>query len=503
MRLISYICNVLAGLIYTLYRSINLGLKKLHLLILRSYLGPFVLTFFIVMFILLMQFIWKYIDDFMGKGLEYAIIAELLVYASANLVTLALPLAILLSSIMTFGNLAENYELVAMKSTGLSLMKIMQPLTIFILLTAVGAFYFSNNMSPIANLKFRSLLWDVTKAKPSLELSEGVFYNGVDNYSIRVSRKEKDSNILHDLLIYHHDPQTPGNRRVIRSKTGTMEKSPNGQHLVLNLYNGVSYNEEGTMRGRNQDNSLPHIKSSFKRDEIRIDLSGFQLERTDEDQWKNHMQMLTIGQLSTIIDSLKIEKKKRYDGFNNYMTRNLSIKSDSSNLYNSAVATSNYFDSTSVADQKRVLNVAINMTRNARNYMERTNMEMKGRSDYILRFLNEWHRKLTLSFACIVLFFIGAPLGAIIKKGGLGLPVVISVLFFLVFHITSISGEKMVISGILSPLAGMWMSTVILFPVALFLTYKAAKDAALFDRDTYNKYFSRIYSLFSKNRNSI
>lgn len=446
------------------------------------------------MFILLMQFVWTYIDDFVGKGLEWYVIAELLIYASTNLVTLALPLAVLLSSIMTFGGLAEHYELVALKSSGLSLIRIMFPLIIFTGFLSLGAFYFSNTISPHATLKFKSLLWDVRKKKPTLDLKENVFYNALDGYSIRVREKDPETDVLTDLLIYRHDERQPGNRHVIRAKEGKMIKSPNERYLTLELNDGVSYDEMSESR---RDRTHPHIKSDFEKDIIRLDLSALELQRTDEDLWKNHMKMLSMKQLKEAIDSLKKQKESRTTDFYKYMDRTVSL-SDTMELkkdYSNATEVFD-FDSLATLEQRRVVNVAINMTRNAKNYMNRTKEEMKGRVEYIDKHKIEWHRKLTLSFACFILFFIGAPLGAIIKKGGLGLPVIFSVIFFLVWHISSIAGEKMVESGVLPAFMGMWMSSMILLPIAVFLTYKAAKDAALFDRDTYIKFLERLQAIF-------
>jgi lipopolysaccharide export system permease protein len=452
-----------------------------------------VLTFFIVLFIFLMQFIWKYIDDFVGKGLDGFVIAELLFYASANLVPMSLPLAILLSSIMTMGSMAEHYELVAMKASGLSLWRIMLPLILFIVVISAGAFYFNNTISPFANLKFKSLLWDVTHKKPTLEVKEGVFYNGIDGYSIRVAEKDKESNEMTDVLIYQHNRENPGNRRVIRAAQGEMKKSGTNQNMVLYLQNGVSYDE---LFDKKSDN-YPHIKSRFQEDYIMMDLSGFDLQRTDEDLWKSHMKMMSMGQLKLAIDSLNAQKSIRRGDFERYMDRSISIK-DTTALVKDTTAL--LYDDLEISEQRQVVSVAMNMTRNAKNYMNRTAEEIKGRQEYINKHEIEWHRKLILSFACLILFFIGAPLGAIIKKGGLGLPVIFSVLFFLIFHITSISGEKMVNSGVLTPLAGMWLSSMILLPIAIFLSYKASKDAALFDRDTYSRAIDRLKKLFNHKR---
>lgn len=479
----------------------------------------------------------------MGKGLDYLIIAELLLYASANLVSLALPLAVLLSSIMTFGGMAEHYELVAMKSSGLSLFRIMLPLIIFICFLSAGAFYFNNTIAPLANLKFKSLLWDVTETKPSMELKEGVFYNGIDGYSLRVSEKPKDSNQLIDVLIYRHDPQSPGSRHVIRANEGEMVKTEDGRYLSLHLKNGMSYDELGNLTDKNH----PQIKAHFQEEFILLDLSGFAMQRTDEDLWKNHMKMMSMAQLKVSIDSLEIQKDKRKNDFLNYMRGSIPIykassqtpstadsinENNSTNLTDSSNKIQNElsvqlkkrlenlkkpeksssvkesnpqpeysvleFDQMPLVEQRRVVNVAMNITRNARNYMERTAQEMQNRVQYLNKHKIEWHRKLTLSFACFVLFFIGAPLGAIIKKGGLGLPVIFSVLFFLVFHITSMSGEKLIESGKLSPFTGMWLSSMVLLPIALFLTYKAVKDAAVFDRDTYARLYDKLKMMFNQ-----
>ncbi len=454
------------------------------------------LTFFIVLFIFLMQFLWKYIDDFVGKGLDLTIIAELMFYASANLVPMSLPLAILLSSIMTLGNMAEQYELVAMKSSGLSLFRILRPLTLFILIVAVGAFYFNNNIAPIASLKFKSLLWDVTQKKPSLELKEGVFYNGIEGYSIRISRKDEESNKLYDMLIYQYDENQPGNRRVIRAKEGRMVKTSMSNSLTLHLVDGVSYDE---VVSKNK-NEFPHIKSQFKEDYILLDLSGFDLQRTDEDLWKSHMKMLSMAQLRDAIDSLHTQHDKRKQDFIDYMDRSISetehagadVKADTLHYLD--------FNELPAMEQRQIVNVAMNLTRNAKNYMMRTKEELEGRHEYINKHKIEWHRKLVLSFACVVLFFIGAPLGAIIKKGGLGLPVIFSVFFFLIFHITSISGEKMVSTGALTPFYGMWLSTMVLLPIALYLTYQAAKDAALFDPDMYGRLLERLTAKLSRKK---
>jgi lipopolysaccharide export system permease protein len=445
-----------------------------------------------------MQFTWKYIDDFMGKGLETSLIIELFVYVSANLVTMALPLAVLLGSIMTFGNLAENYELVAMKSSGLSLFKIMFPLIILIFIIALGAFYFSNNITPVANLKFKSLLWDITQAKPTMELKDGVFYNGLDGYSIRVSKVDKKNQILNDVLIYDHKIPEKGNRTVVRAKKGIMQQTADQRYLILNLFNGVTY-DESIETGKQK--SYPLIKNKFEKDVIAIDLSGFMMKRTDEDLWKNHMQMMSINQLSEAIDSLGRQQEKRKSEYQNYLSRNIDAvykKSNKTKPY--LINIPNQFSKKDTTSKIRTINMAMNSARNAKSYIGSSVNEIETSNLYIAKHKNEWHLKLTLSFACIILFFIGAPLGAIIKKGGLGLPVVFSVAFFLIFHIANISGQKMSATGVLEPFYGMWLSSMILFPISIFLTYKAAKDAALFDMESYTKLWNKLKDYFQNRK---
>lgn len=426
----------------------------------------------------------------MGKGLDFLIIAELLAYASANLVNLCLPLAILLSSIMTLGNLAEHFELVALKSAGISLMKILFPLTVFVLLITAGAFYFANNISPIATLKFKSLLYDITRAKPSIELKDGIFYNGMEGYSIRVGRNDRETGNLHDMLIYDHTKKNTGNRTVIRAKLGRMEQTEDKRFLILTLYDGFSYDESSRTEKNKQDHPL--VSNTFEKDILRIDMSGFMLTRSNEEQWKNHMQMLTMGQLQESIDSLKSQVNVRKQEYNRYIARSIKLLGDTLSPNMKTIDAEDYFGSLNYHHKKRAVTVAMNISQNSKNYINSSAQELENREIYINRHYNEWHRKLVLSVACIVFFFIGAPLGAIIKKGGIGLPVVISVLFFLLFHVSYITGEKMAKSGVLEPITGMWLSTFILVPISVFLTIRASKDAALFDPGGWDRLIAKF-----------
>lgn len=471
-------------------------MKKLNLYILKSYAGPFVLTFFVVIFILLMQFLWKYIDDLVGKGLEWYVIAELLFYTSASLVPIGLPLAVLLSSIMTFGNLGESYELVAMKTSGLSLNTIMKPLIITSICLCIGAFYFSNVLLPLANLKAGSLLWDVRQQKPALNIRPGVFYNGIDGYSIKVEKKNKKENLMEGMLIYDHSSRM-GNNKVIIAKSGRMTMTDDERFLILTLYDGYSYEEmQPYPVHQNSDNPLRRL--NFKENAIRFDLSSFKMTRTNEDLFKDHEQMLNVNQLVAAEDTIanwmierKNKLKKSIDSRYYIWQHPEKIHNIEPEKMDSMKPTITYAGVVPFANSKHeellVIQSAIGKARNAKLYVSVSKIDMEMKNISLLRHKIEWHRKFTLSFACLILFFVGAPLGAIIRKGGLGMPVVVSVIFFLMYHVLSITGEKMVKEGVIEPYEGMWVASIFFLPIGVFLTYKATNDSVLFDIDAYIK----------------
>ena len=469
-------------------------MKKLHTLIIKSYLGPFILTFFITLFIFVMQFLWKYIDELVGKGLEWYLVAELLFYASANLVPMALPLAILLASIMTFGSFGEHYELVAMKSSGMGLLRIMYPLLLVTIFTSFCAFLFTNFVWPKANLEFASLLYDIRHKKPAFDITEGVYYDGLDGYVIRIENKDEDGKGLNDILIYDHTKKE-GNIHVIRAEKGRMEMSKDERYLEFTLENGASYEEV-------LESTKPHMKSAFDKEVLRFDLSGFQMERSDKDIFKDNYQMLNLVQLENAVDTYRLAIVKRDIEYGKLIHRK-TLPEDLDSAQASQLSSTDSIKTlayNAIFKEHKValIETAISQLRSNKTYVtSRANVRISNVKT-INRHLIEWHRKFTLSFACVILFFIGAPLGAIIRKGGLGMPVVISVLFFLVYHITSITSEKMVKQGELAPYKGMWIASIILLPIGLFLTYKASTDSSLFDIETYTKsirnFFLRLFS---------
>ena len=447
------------------------------------------------MFILLMLFLFKYIDDLIGKGFEWYVILELLLYASATNVAMALPLAILLSSIMAFGSLGENYELVAIKSAGISLQRAMMPLVVVVSMLSVGAFLFSDYMLPVANLKMGSLLYDVRNQKAAFLINEGVFNNSIPGYSIRVKNKDSDQT-LHDILIYERNTSS-GNMNVLMAKEGQMFISDDNQLLVLKLKDGKRYEETPGTRG-NYNPRQRFMRTEFKETEQKFDLSGFQLKRTDEDLFKSNYAMLNLRQLNFYKDSfeLKVDSNLR-STYTDLSILTRSYRTDSLNSKTPVKILKLYKDVLELIPEYRQMQSvqsAKDQIRTVKDVLGRKELYSADNKIRIRGFLIELNRKFTLAMSCLVLFFIGAPLGAIIRKGGLGLPVVMSVLFFLLYHIISTIGEKSVKEGSLSPSLGMWIAIITLAPLGAFLTYKATVDSVLFDLDYYKRWFKKLFT---------
>lgn len=458
------------------------------------------MTFFISLFILLMQFVWKYIDDLVGKGLEWYIIVKLLFLASSTFVPLALPLAILLSSLMMFGNLGEHYELVAAKSAGISLNRIMRPLIIVSILISGLAFYFSNVVLPVANLKFLSLLYDVREKKLAFNIKEGVFYNGIEGYVIRVGKKDQDGNTIRDVMIYDHVKHR-GNTSVTLAEWGKMELTLDKRFLIFRLYNGINYEERVDLR--NAGKTRPFQRTKFNEQYQSFDLSGFQLTRTDEKLFKSNYEMLNVTQLLHSMDSIKKSIINDNLVFQRTLVRNYNYLSlydsskklqtgkDSSGNKISSVILSNFKQDERLGIIQSAKNAAVNMKENLTNNKE----NIYNKSKLLHKHEIVFHKKFTFSIACFLLFFIGAPFGAIIRKGGLGLPAVISTIFFILFWILSFIGEKYTVEGVLPAYQGMWIAPAVLLPIGIFLTYKATVDASLFDIDSWVRFFTKLFRI--------
>ena len=442
-------------------------MKRLHIFLIKSFLGPFITTFFIAIFLLLMQFLWKYIDDLVGKGLEFTQIAELLFYASARFVPVALPIAMLLSSVMIFGKLGENYELVALKSSGISLLKILFPLTIFVIIIAYGSFLFSNYVMPIANLKNGSMLYGIQKKKPALNIKEGIFYKDIEGFSIKVAEKDSDGKTLKDIIIYDHTAKN-GNDKVIISESGIMQLTKDEKYLELILYNGHSYIDITESKRKN-----PYRTTHFKENLIRFNLSSFSTINNSEALYKGHYAMLSNQQLATAIDSLTNKYEEREITFTKNITDKYTTNSEADNL----IAIKPF----SKIKIKQQYDIAINKLQTLKSITKSNKDDLEYRKIIITKHNIEWHRKISLAIACLLLFLVGAPLGAIIRKGGFGLPVLFSVFFFLIYHVLSMIGEKSVKDLSMKAYEGMWIANMVFSLIALFLIYKAKNDVQLFD----------------------
>lgn len=450
-------------------------------------------------------------DDLIGKGLDTSTLAELFFYVLLSMFPLSLPLAILLSSLMTFGSLGEHFELVALKSSGMSLQKIMLPLVIVAFLTSVGAFLFSNNLLPFVNLKMNSLIFDIQQKKPALNIKEGVFYNGIEGYTIRIEQKEDDEVTCHGIMIYDHT-EGVGNNKVVTAESGKIEMSEDKQFLTMVLYNGTSFEE--TVDEKNE-RAHPLVRSKFKEQTVRFDLSGFRLVRSEEELFKSNYSMLNIQQIEKAIDSLKEDKEKGISdfrkNFSDMMSENNALRMSSServsnppDTLHAPVQSSHHIPGmpehkfqqpriSANAEKAKAIDMALNMARSKKYYIESVLSEMENYDEPVISLNIEWHKKFSLSLACLVLFFVGAPLGAIIRKGGLGMPVVVSVIIFILFWIVTITGEKMSKEGVIPPYIGMWIATAVTLPLGIFLTRKATSDSALFDADSYLKPFQKLF----------
>jgi lipopolysaccharide export system permease protein len=457
-----------------------------------------------------MQFLWKYIDDLIGKGLEFQIISEFLLYTSATLVPLAIPLAVLLASLMTFGNLAENLELLALKSSGISLIRIMNPVIVLTALIAVGAFFFSNNVLPYSNLKMRSMLYDIQQQRPELTIKPGVFDNNLEGYSIRIGDRDPKTSLLKDILIFDHT-DNQGNISVTIADSGYMRMSADEKHLLLTLYNGKSYVELQKQKEEGKHiKSYPLRRDQFDQQEMVIVMTGFGLNRTDETLFRNSYSMLNLEQLNHFDDSLTSDLNEILDRFRSTMDKSLIGKSknimikpqvfipdsletipEAGDFKIQPVFVDTLYASLNKLERRKAISQAINFARSNKSITTSNVGTAEWKVARLRRYQNEIHRKYSYSILCLIFFFIGAPLGAIIRKGGLGMPVITSVLLFLIYYVISMVGEKFSREGMVPPSIGMWISTFILVPVSIWLTQKAVKDSVILNIETYFTWYKK------------
>lgn len=456
------------------------------------------------MVMLIMQFTWVYIDDLMGKGLSVGVIIELMFYVSASLIPLALPLAILLSSIMTLGNLAENNELTALKSSGLSLFRILRPLTQTIVLIAISTFFFSNYVIPVANLKWHAIIFDIQETKVGMLLTPGSYSKEIDGYAIKV--KSGKDNTFYGITI--HDYTDPNILKTVKADSGTVYKGDNGKYLLFHLSYGIIHEELQaqapvfTNQGQPFHNGdfRPSRTTQFKAATYKMELIGFDLNKSDEELFKNDYEMLNVFQINEAKDSLQRKQDKFLSDFGktnlNNRPFNQSInfeKLPKSNLGKPKIANeieqlqaipSKVIKLSDLTKKERTaaVNAAIVSTRSMVGTAEEQAEFLKAYKMNYELYQIEFHRKFALSGAVIVLFFVGAPLGAIVRKGGFGAPVVIAALLFMVYFVLFSVGQNLAVSNVLSPFWGMWLPTAVLIPIACILMVAAANDMGVFDR---------------------
>ena len=543
-------------------------MRRLDKLILKSFIGPFFLTTIVATFILLVQYMLKYFDDFVGKNLGFKVFGELLFYFSINILPNALPLGVLISSLMTFGNLGENFELSAIKSAGISLIRVLRPIFFFILVLTISSFFFNNYVVPAANLKAYSLIYDIKHKKPALDIKKGVFYNGIPNYSIKANEKFGDNVTLKDVMIYDHTRKN-GNNFVILADSSRMFSMYNDKFLKLELFDGQYFSQQAT-----KNNPVDQFqRTSFDQMYMMFNLSSFDLKRTREELFQNNRQMKNIQELSSDIDSLKMEQESAINNLQKlskqYLYHRLDrssfkktkqVKSDGSKSSSSSInkfkkkqtqpgkAKASIFDfifafSKAFSIRKDSVRSDLSWRRNrqvsgsfgqssknsngilaqmdlkdldslftttrkrslvlgwalrkSRNY--KVNISSSKSQLIRLRYESERYKiakfkKYSQAFACMVMFLIGAPLGAIIKKGGLGFPVIISIFFYIFYYVMSILSEKWAVAGYVNGAYSIWMADLILLPMGLFFLKQARVDARLFDTD----YYSVMIDKFTK-----
>ncbi len=483
-------------------------INRMDTFILQSFLPLFVMTFCICLFIVLMQFLWRYIDDLVGKGLGVDVISELFFYAALTMVPMALPLAILLASLMIFGNLGENFELTAMKASGISLLRTMAPLIVLMVLIAAGAFFFQNNVLPIAQTKMYTLLYSVRQKSPELEIPEGVFYDQIPGYNLFIEHKNRDTGVLYDMMIYDVSRGFE-NSSIILADSGKMSFTADKTHLFLELWSGESF--ENLKDAATGMKNVPYRRETFDVKEIMVTFDS-NFNRMDEQGMRNQYVGKNMAELRATIDSvqqrvdslgMEYSNSLRETPHMNIMPYRISSDTTGTRIRtpNPSVKMARAMDVDSVF-RGSSSGVGINYLQTALAKSQRNKQEYEYRSltmaddtRTIRRHSIELMKKFTLSFACIIFFFIGAPLGAIIRKGGLGTPLVISVFLFIFYYIIDNMGYKLARDGKWPVWQGMWLSAAVLLPLGIFFTYKAVNDSAVFNKDAYLNFFRRFFGV--------
>lgn len=535
-------------------------MKKIDRLVISSFIPPFFVAFWIAIFVLVMQTLWVYLDDIAGKGLGLFLLVELLAYKSVSLIPLALPLGILIASVMVIGGLAEHYELSSIKSAGVPLLRTMRSLLFFGLLAASFSYYCSATLIPISNLKFGSRMWDIQRQKPALRLDEGTFNDDFDGYTIHIGKKKADGRGIENILIYDQSEANQGRMMQISAEKGEMYASSDGQYFIMELYNGHQYME--SRPGGSSKKQYPFIRSNFEKWTKVFDLGEFNLKRTNEELFKQNRSMLGIKQLKIVADSLGVNIEERRESmeesFSNYFhplaypdtsrEENSEAQEDAlaarspesyngGNLQASVTINSeeaeapvaprpfrknprpdNYLRSPvlpqvidkplseydsfveTFEEKERVglVGRAKSFSRSVFGQAEGAIRVIDGLEENRVKHIYDLHTKYSMALVCIIFMLIGAPMGAIVRKGGFGLPILVSIVFFIVFVVLTIFCRKIAESLILPAALAAWMPSIVLFPIGLYLTKKAMDDSRFDGISTFFKKIAGLFALLKK-----
>ncbi len=522
-------------------------IKKIDWYVLKSFIPPFIVAFMIAGFVLLMQTLWLYIDDIAGKGLGFFLVMELLGYKIVGLVPLAMPIAVLISSVMVMGNMAERYELSSYKSAGVPLFRVMRSLIVFGVFAAWVSYFCSDYVIPKANLKFGSRMYDITKQKPALRLDAGIFNYDFQGYAIHIGRKEADGRTIHDVLIYDHSMQNKGQFTQISAKSGEMYPSEDGRFFIMKLQDGYQYMETRPRAAVGPQRDYPFVRTSFEQWTKVFDLTEFELNRTEEDMFKHNRSMMSITQMKVAIDSITSRIDEREITFSNYVSGYYNfLQLDSTLLQQEEPDTTGMkqeaydysegkpqavrlaeqvvrsrrrggvpikqntknLDSLNTIlftfpedDRSRLLNKAKSFVRSIKNRSMADQHFLGDVKESRVKFIYDLHMKYGMAVVCFIFIFIGAPMGAIVRKGGFGYPILISIIYFMLFVVLMIFFRKIAESFLIPAALAAWVPCIVMFPIGIWLTYKAMNDSKLFDLDRFANFIRRLNQKRAERKN--
>ena len=462
----------------------------------------FIGTFFIGLFIFMMQFLWRYVDELVGKGLEMSVMAQFFFYSALTLVPVSLPLAVLLASLITFGNFGERYELLAMKAAGISLLKIMRPLAFFVCGLVGVSFYFQNVVGPIAQAKLGTLILSMKQKSPELDIPEGVFYSEIKDYNLKVAKKNRKTGMLYDVLIYSMKDGFE-KARIIYADSGRLEMTADKQHLWLHLYSGDLF--ENLKAQSMKSENVPYRREEFREKHSIIEFNS-DFNMVDGEIMGKQSSAKDMAQLQSSIDSMTVvgdsigRQYYREVAEGNFrpsygLTKEDTVKIEKADIHEYNV--DSLYEVASLTQKQKVLSSAVSRAENVANDLGFKKFTMENNDYSIRKHKTEWHKKITISLSCLLFFFIGAPLGGIIRKGGLGMPVIVSVLVFIIYYIIDNTGYKMARDCKWIVWMGMWTSSAVLAPLGVFLTYKSNKDSVVLNADAYINWFKKIMGIRS------